>query len=54
MVIQGISTHDTGQAALSEVVAEIFSSVGNDKFMNHVVARLNIEPSVRSVSSRKM
>jgi len=50
MFIQGISTKEqagTGNAAVS---VEIFSSVRNDKTMNDLVARLNIEDSVSSAS----
>jgi putative Mg2+ transporter-C (MgtC) family protein len=53
MVIQGIATHDSDQARIKEVVAEIYCSAGNDKYMNELVARLNVEPSVTSVSWKK-
>ena len=54
MMVQGISTRDTDVAETTEVVADIFCSVGNDKYMNELVARLNIEPSVTSVSWKKV
>jgi putative Mg2+ transporter-C (MgtC) family protein len=54
MMVQGIATHDTGIAGTEEVVAEIYCSKGNDKYMNELVARLNIEPSVTSVSWKKV
>lgn len=53
MMIQGISTRDSDMADTKEVVAEIYCSIGNDKYMNDLVARLNIEPSVTSVNWKK-
>jgi putative Mg2+ transporter-C (MgtC) family protein len=54
MMVQGISTRDTDEAETKEVVAEIYCSMGNDKYMNELVARLNVEPSVTSVSWKKV
>jgi putative Mg2+ transporter-C (MgtC) family protein len=53
MMIQGLSTRETEVPDVKEVMAEIFCTVGNDKYMNELVARLSIEPSVTSVSWTK-
>ena len=50
MTVQGLAIEDTAQEGTSAVVAEIFSSERNDKFMNEMVQRIGIEPSVTSVS----
>jgi putative Mg2+ transporter-C (MgtC) family protein len=54
MMIQGISTRDSESADTKEVVAEIVCTIANDKYMNDLVARLNIEPSVTAVSWKKV
>jgi putative Mg2+ transporter-C (MgtC) family protein len=54
MTVQGISTQDTDQPDKTAVVVEIFSTERNDKYMNDLVSRLSIEPSVSSVSWEKM
>jgi len=54
MRVQGISTRDCDVSDAKEVVAEITSTVGDEKYMNELVARLNIEPSVTSVSWKKV
>ena len=54
MTVQGISTQDTDQADKTAVLVEIFSTERNDKYMNDLVSRLSIEPSVSSVSWEKM
>jgi putative Mg2+ transporter-C (MgtC) family protein len=54
MMVQGIATRDTDVAETKEVVADIYCAIGNDKYMNELVARLNIEPSVTSVSWKKV
>jgi putative Mg2+ transporter-C (MgtC) family protein len=53
MTVQGISTQDTEQAERSAVVVEIFATERNDKYMNDLVSRICIEPSVSSVSWEK-
>jgi len=53
MMVQGISTQETDQADRTAVVVEIFSTERNDKYMNDLVSRLSIEPSVSSVSWEK-
>ena len=50
MTVQGISTHDTEPNDKTAVVAEIFSSVRNDKFMNDLVSRMSVEATVSGVS----
>jgi putative Mg2+ transporter-C (MgtC) family protein len=50
MTIHGIATQDTDKPEKSSVVANVFASEGNDKFMNDIVARISIEPSVVEVS----
>jgi putative Mg2+ transporter-C (MgtC) family protein len=50
MTVQGITTQDSDQPGMAGVVAEVFSHVRNDKFLEDLVARLCIEPSVTSVS----
>jgi putative Mg2+ transporter-C (MgtC) family protein len=54
MTIQGISTQDTEQNEKTAVVAEVFSSERNDKYMNELVSRISLEPSVSAVSWEKM
>ena len=54
MTVQGISTQDTDHADKAAVVVDIFSSERNDKVMNELVSRINIEPSVTAVSWEKM
>lgn len=53
MVIQGIATRESEHADGKDVVADIFSSSSNDKYLNELVARLSIEPGVTSVSWTK-
>jgi putative Mg2+ transporter-C (MgtC) family protein len=50
MTVQGISTKDTEPNDKTAVVAEIFSNVRNDKFMNDLVSRMGVEASVSGVS----
>jgi putative Mg2+ transporter-C (MgtC) family protein len=53
MTLQGISTQETEQPDRSAVVVEVFSTERNDKYMNDLVSRISIEPSVSSVSWEK-
>jgi putative Mg2+ transporter-C (MgtC) family protein len=53
MNVHGISTQDSEQAGQTVVVAEIFSSDQNDRALQDVMSRLNIEPGVRSVRWEK-
>jgi putative Mg2+ transporter-C (MgtC) family protein len=50
MAVQGISTEEVGPAGQAVVVAEVFSTGRSDREVQEVMSRLNIEPSVRSVS----
>jgi putative Mg2+ transporter-C (MgtC) family protein len=50
MTIQRISTQETEKDGLTAVVAEIFSVERKDRAIQEVMSRINIEPSVRSVS----
>jgi putative Mg2+ transporter-C (MgtC) family protein len=54
MTIQGISSHESTQPEKTLVVAEIFASERNDKYMNDVVARISIEPTVSEASWEKV
>jgi putative Mg2+ transporter-C (MgtC) family protein len=50
MNLQGLTTQEGDQEDRTVVVAEIFSSERNDRYMNELVSRISIEPSVFSVS----
>ena len=50
MLIQGISTKEQAETGKAAVSVDIFSSVRNDKYMNDLVERLNIESCVSSAS----
>jgi putative Mg2+ transporter-C (MgtC) family protein len=54
MTLQRLSTHDTDQPDRTAVVAEIFSTERNDRFMNDLVSRISIEPSISAVSWEKV
>jgi putative Mg2+ transporter-C (MgtC) family protein len=49
LVIQGISTQDTDEDGKATVVVEVYSLGRNDKAMEALMSRINIEPSVTSV-----
>jgi putative Mg2+ transporter-C (MgtC) family protein len=49
MTVQGISNQDVEQEKTA-VVVEIFSSERNDKYLNDLVSRISVEPSVTAVS----
>jgi putative Mg2+ transporter-C (MgtC) family protein len=49
MLIQSLSSQDTDDGKSVAVAAEIFSYEQNDRFLEEVVARLGIEPSVSTV-----
>jgi putative Mg2+ transporter-C (MgtC) family protein len=49
MNVHGISTQDAAEAEETIVVAEIYSSERNDRALQDVMSRLNIEPGVKSV-----
>jgi putative Mg2+ transporter-C (MgtC) family protein len=50
MSIQGISRQDTERPEQTAVVADIYSTMRNDKYLNDLVSRISIEASVSSVS----
>jgi putative Mg2+ transporter-C (MgtC) family protein len=50
MVLQGVATQDLGPADQAAVVAEVCSAQRNDRYMEDIVARLSIEPTVSAVS----
>jgi putative Mg2+ transporter-C (MgtC) family protein len=50
MIVQGISLQDTEESGRTAVVAEIQSSERNDRYLNELVSRLSLEPSVTGVS----
>jgi putative Mg2+ transporter-C (MgtC) family protein len=54
MVVQGISTQEAGEPDRAAVVVEIFSLGRNDRALEHLVSRINIEPGVSAVSWEKM
>jgi len=53
MTVQGISTHEGEGPSQAFVVADIFSLDRQDRAMHDIMSRLNIEPSVKSVSWTK-
>jgi len=53
MNVHGISTQDSAEADQTVVVAEIFSADRNDRALQDVMSRLNIEPGVKSVRWEK-
>jgi putative Mg2+ transporter-C (MgtC) family protein len=50
MTLHGLLTQETDQIEKMAVVADVFASLRNDKYLNEMVSRLSIEPSVSSVS----
>ncbi|HTU26820.1 MAG TPA: hypothetical protein VMF30_15535 [Pirellulales bacterium] len=48
--MQGISTQDVEQPDRAMVVADIYSTTPNDKYLNDLLSRIGIEPSVSNVS----
>ena len=54
MTIQRISTQDAERADQAAVVADIFSVERADRAMQDMMSRVNIEPSVTSVSWEKL
>jgi putative Mg2+ transporter-C (MgtC) family protein len=50
MVLQGIATQDVGPADQAAVEADVYSSQRNDRYMEEVVARMSIEPTVTAVN----
>ena len=54
MTVQKISIQEAEQDGMAAVVAEIYSLERNDRALQDTMSRLNIEPSVRSVSWEKV
>lgn len=54
MLIQGISIQAADQPGTATVVAEIHSSVRDDRKLQDVISRINIEPSVTAASWERM
>jgi putative Mg2+ transporter-C (MgtC) family protein len=50
MTVQGISTQEDEQGNNAVVVADIFSVQRQDRAMQEIMSRLNLEPGVKSVS----
>ncbi|HMF37066.1 MAG TPA: MgtC/SapB family protein [Isosphaeraceae bacterium] len=53
MTVQKISIQEAEQDGMAAVVAEIYSVERNDRALQDTMSRINIEPSVRSVSWEK-
>jgi len=50
MTVHGIATSDAELDGRSTVIVDVFSTERNDKYLNEIVSRISIEPSVTSVS----
>ena len=50
MTVQGFSMQETDKDDLTAVVVDIFSSVRNERTMEELVNRINIEPGITAVS----
>jgi len=50
MLIQRIATEDADQAGKTAVLADISSTIRDDQAMEGLISRINIEPSITSVS----
>ena len=53
MLVQGIATQDCDEAHRTVVVADVFSNQRNDRKMEDLVSRLNLEPGMVAVSWEK-
>jgi putative Mg2+ transporter-C (MgtC) family protein len=54
MTVQRISTQEEEQGSHAVVVADVFSLDRQDRAVQEVMSRLNIEPGVKSVSWEKI
>ncbi len=54
MTVQKISIQEAEQDGMAAIVAEIYSVERNDRALQDTMSRINIEPSVRSVSWEKI
>jgi putative Mg2+ transporter-C (MgtC) family protein len=50
MILQGIATHDADEPGHAVVTVDIFSTARNDRAMEELVHRLDIEPGITAVS----
>jgi putative Mg2+ transporter-C (MgtC) family protein len=50
MAVQGISTQEADEPGRTVVIVDIYSATRNDRYMNDLVSRASIEPSVSAVS----
>jgi hypothetical protein len=50
MLVQGIATKEQEETNKASVTVEIFSSFRNDKYLNDLVGRLDVESGVSSAS----
>jgi putative Mg2+ transporter-C (MgtC) family protein len=53
LTTQGITTHGTGKAGQAEVAADVCARGPQDRALQDLLARLNIEPGVQTVSWHK-
>jgi putative Mg2+ transporter-C (MgtC) family protein len=54
MTVHGLSTQEADKPDSAVVVAEIFSSERNDRFLEQMVSRLTIEPDISGVSWERL
>jgi putative Mg2+ transporter-C (MgtC) family protein len=54
MIIQGISIQAADQPGKTTIVAEIHSSVRDDRKLQDVISRINVEPSVTAASWERL
>jgi putative Mg2+ transporter-C (MgtC) family protein len=54
LILQGLSTEDCDRPGRAEVVAAVYSFVRDDRSVEEVISRINIEPSVLSASWEKV
>jgi putative Mg2+ transporter-C (MgtC) family protein len=54
MLIQGIGVQSADESGMTKVVVDIHSSVRDDRNLQEVVSRINIEPSIRSASWERL
>ncbi len=54
MILQGLATEDNDRPDRAHVIADIYSLVRNDRAMEDLMSRINIEPSVISARWEKV
>jgi putative Mg2+ transporter-C (MgtC) family protein len=54
LMLQGLSTEDCNRPGNAEVIAQVYSLVRDDRAVEEVISRINIEPSVMSASWEKI